>query len=766
MKQAGEKKYYFFFASAMMLMLFGPGWDPGKFLFGLDTFTLHLPYLIYAKRLWAEFQSLPFWMPDIYMGMPSIDAANLMFFYPTNLLSVLLPLPVEQFYLADLIIHMAAAAFGMYIFLRRHDCEKHAAYFGAFVYMFSGPLVTYAYNGHWPDIKAIALVPYVFYFIDRAVREKRVFFYLSAGLFLALQITGIGMQVAAYTLISSAMYAGWLLYSAKADRKQITGTAVFFVLTAVSAAMFSAPQFFPSQEYMKFSWRNEFAYDEFVNFSFNPWESIVFFLPQFFGLKDGMYWGFFQGSAVSFFCGLLPFLLAGFAFLTGKHRKLSVFFLGFTVFIIVMAAGGYTPLYKLLYHVPVFNKFRNPARFLCLLPFAMSFFAAAGFGSLLSQDKDTKAAEKLFNALLKITAAVAAILLLVIAGENFLKGVLSGIFTVTRAKFTNQPMPLDGLSNAVTLVREDVLYFCLVCGLFFAFTYLILKKKMKSALLISLLFCGLQFFDMWRVDKKFISYRTVAEFAPPDEAAKYMKNDKTIFRAADFTFAWEMNRNMYYGLEFFVGYHAILHNKMLNLLGNEVYRYRNILRLFNVKYHLNPSEPPEYAGWGLKKVTDGPIKLFEDPGVLPRVFLTDRIKKFSNDGEILAYMKTPQFDPMEALVKDGIILTEGPEKLVSSAAITLYTPNRIKVDAVTNKQSLLVLSNMYYHRWKVMVDKKPEKIYNIDYCINGVRLDAGTHELDFYYDAWPITACIMIMFGFFVIYAAVYFLEKRRNQLK
>jgi hypothetical protein len=62
-----------------------------------------------------------------------------------------------------------------------------------------------------------------------------------------------------------------------------------------------------------------------------------------------------------------------------------------------------------------------------------------------------------------------------------------------------------------------------------------------------------------------------------------------------------------------------------------------------------------------------------------------------------------------------------------------------------------------------MVDKKPERIYNIDYCINGVKLGAGSHEIEFYYDGSFVAACILLMLAAFAAYAAVYFIEKRRK---
>jgi hypothetical protein len=764
MQKNREKLAYFFLASSMALALLAPGWALDKFLFGLDTFTLHLPFLLYAKKVWALFHGLPLWMPDIYMGMPAIDAANLMFFYPTNLFFALLPIPAEQTYLMDLLIHMAAAGLGMFLFLRRHDIEKQAAYFGAFVYMFSGPLLTGVYNGHWNDIKAIALIPFVFYFMNRAIKERAVFFYLSAGFFMALQIMGLGMQLMAYTYMAVLMYAVYLLAGEKPGKKEMTGVLLMFAAMTAAAALFSAPQFFPSQEYMKFSWRAEFSYAEFTDHSFNPGESIVFLLPGFFGLKDGMYWGFFPGIAMSYYCGLLPFLLGPFAFARGKHRNASIFFLVLAVFFMIMAFGGNTQLYKLLYHIPVFNRFRNPASALCMLPFMLSFLAAAGLSSIIGEDGEKIHAGRIFKKVFTASTGVAAVFLAAAAGDKFLKGLISVIYAATRGRFTSQPMSPENLSYIAGLIRQDALYFALVCGMFSGLMYFIVKNKIRPAIAISVLFCLVQLADMYRVEKKFISYETVRNVAPLDGAAAYMKNDRTLFRYADLDFTRTINSNMYLGLESFIGFHAILHGKIYNLLANDMFKHVNVMRLFNVKYYLNPYYQEDYKTWGFKEVVSGPVKLFEDPLVLQRAFLTDKIRKLSGDDEILAYMKTGEFDPAVALVKDDLNMQESPEKLVSSAVITEYSPNRIKIQTSSNKDAMLVLSNMYYHRWRAKTDGMPRKIYNIDYALTGMPVAAGKHETVFYYDWSYIVFFTGLALAAFLAYLAAGYLYFRKKK--
>jgi hypothetical protein len=301
-------------------------------------------------------------------------------------------------------------------------------------------------------------------------------------------------------------------------------------------------------------------------------------------------------------------------------------------------------------------------------------------------------------------------------------------------------------------------------GLFLALVYARLAGRIKSLTVFILLLACLQFADIYRIERQFISYKTIKEVAGDDPAAGYIMKSGGIFRSADLNFAWYPNKSMYYGLESFMGFHGIIMDKMYNLLGSNAYTHINILRLFNIRYYLDTGYPEEYKQWGLKKVIDGPVKLFEDRNYLPRAFFTSRIRSMKNDDDILAYMMSPGFDPLEVLVKDDIIPAQNQVKEASSAWITEYTPNRIRVKESSNRDGMLVLSNMYYPRWKVMVDKKPEKIYNVDYALSGVRLSAGEHELDFYYDRGFIIACIGVMAAAFIAYLAVFYFEFRRKK--
>src|SRR5262249_34955334 len=125
--------------------------------------------------------------------------------------------------------------------------------------------------------------------------------------------------------------------------------------------------------------------------SYNPLRLITFLYPFVFGgtprdlVPAGTDWLSLVLSEPHFleftaYAGALPLLLALYAMLYVRRDIRIVRFLTALVLLaLLVALGGYTPVYRLLYWVlPILQSFRIPARSLCLVVFGLSLLA--GFG--------------------------------------------------------------------------------------------------------------------------------------------------------------------------------------------------------------------------------------------------------------------------------------------------------------------------------------------------------------------------------------------------
>src|SRR5208283_5123127 len=400
-------------------LLFKDGFSASRILFGHDTITLDFPFRLFAQKMFQQYHDLPLWMPDLFAGIPLIDSTNLIYFYPTNLLYMMLPVPLYYSYVIDIIIHMLVAASGMYLLLRQLETSKEASLFGGFVFMTGAFMISHVYAGASGNTKAVSLMPYIFYFISRGIKEKKFFHFLNTSIFCALCVLGLGMQIMAYAYLEVFLYILYELFFAAKERdgEKIKKTAIFFVLSTGIIALFSALQFFQSLEYIPYSWRGIFTYDDFISWSFNPQETVTFLLPNFFGLRDQTYWGPLGFCLTTFYMGIIPLMLVPFAFAAGKYKRPAIFLAITGAIFFMLGCGGFTPLYRIFYYVPIFNKFRNPSRFLYIFDMFVIILAAFGINNILmvtgEQDYKTGFKGNMFFKIWAWTAATAGLILLI-----------------------------------------------------------------------------------------------------------------------------------------------------------------------------------------------------------------------------------------------------------------------------------------------------------------------------------------------------------------
>src|SRR4030043_83888 len=88
----------------------------------------------------------------------------------------------------------------------------------------------------------------------------------------------------------------------------------------------------------------------------------------------------------------------------------------------------------------------------------------------------------------------------------------------------------------------------------------------------------------------------------------------------------------------------------------------------------------------------------------------------------------PTQSHVERTMENGVtarpshIKGEGKERGVEFIS---ETNNRLVLQATTEENSLLVLSDTYYPGWEAFVDGKKTKIYRADYTFRAIPLDAG-----------------------------------------
>lgn len=701
--------------AGLVIILLGKFLVTDKMIFGHD-FKLLAYYLnSFARESLVNFK-IPFWIPNIFSGMPLLASMNVIMFYPTELLYTFLKIPVEIGFNYDFVIHVFIAGLGMYLFSKSLGLKWRSALFTGIVFMFSGSLVTIIYAGHINNLKAISLIPLFFYFFESGLKYIKVKYFILAGLIIALQFLSLGMQVLAYTLLFAFFY---FIFRVFVDRKSNTSanklpflklSSCLIIMVIVSIAI-SAVQLFPSYEYLKISHRGKASYDFFTSWSLHPIESITFFIPEFFGLKDKTYWGHNLFCLATQYLGIIPLILVLFAIVFIWRNKIILFLSGMSLLTLLLSFGGYTPIYGLLYHIPVFSNFRNPTRFLALFTFSMTLLSGFGLQFLLENLNKTVSKTKLYvffrsTLILLLCVVLIIIFYITINKDNIISNMQN--LNLIKSKFGN-----DNLNQTVlvlyNLIKKSTIKFFIFLLLSSIFIFLCITKNTFSkniALSIAVL---IFLVDIWIIDAQFLKTYDIKE-AQKDDATRFFEKDKSLYRIAPLGNLFNKNTYAEYGLQSIGGYHGLPVYGYTNVLEKVGTNNINLLNILNAKYVLT-TEPIVHPLFEL--VYDGSIKIYENKAVLSRVYLA----KGKNSESDVDFSK-PKITE----------ISEGEVKIIS------YSNNEITISSNTLNDSVLVLSEIYTPSWKAKIDGVDTSIYPAYGFLRSINLKKGEHKIQFFYD--------------------------------
>ena len=327
-------------------------------------------------------------------GFPIFAEGQIAALDPLNLILHAL-LPVSLAFSYSILLRLAMTSIGMYLFCRSAGFRATSAFLAGFVFGFGG--FTLAHIQHLTLEAVAAWLPWLLYFqnqMQRAWREGK----RSAVVWFCLVTLAIGIQFVSgfpqiaianlipFGLISILGVAFWNRPEKANPRATIRAVLQSFGITVLSVGIglgIAAVQLLPSAELLNLSVRAQDAGPEFFSsYSMNPAMLTQFVFPFWqLGTPDVPnmeYWGYL---------GILPILLVPFA--ARRRDARTRFFILLAIGALILALGKYLPVYDLLYYIPVFNRFRVPARFILLFSFAALFLAAVGFEELQDRMRDS-----------------------------------------------------------------------------------------------------------------------------------------------------------------------------------------------------------------------------------------------------------------------------------------------------------------------------------------------------------------------------------------
>jgi hypothetical protein len=328
--------------------------------------------------------SLPWWNPYLNFGQPILENPNALFFYPTTLLIVLLPVRIA--FQLHFVLHFLLAAVGAYCLARRWRQSHLAAFFAALFFVFSGPVLSL--GSFYNEVACAAWIPWALLATDRALASRSIRRWLLLALVFLLQF----LAGEPFTLLATfGLCFTYGLFRAGFFRhplaKRNLRVLVAFVSTGGLMTALAAVQLLPATVLLRRSLRGAigFPFSQNTYWSLHPLQLIGIFVA---GFPDPMFTATSLWTPVlnfdnkpyfpSLFLGFVPLVLAFIGLAMGRDRRRR--FAGWAALaVLLLAFGRFTPLYRLaLFAVPLLKLVRFPIKL--LVPVMLLVALLAGWG--------------------------------------------------------------------------------------------------------------------------------------------------------------------------------------------------------------------------------------------------------------------------------------------------------------------------------------------------------------------------------------------------
>ena len=357
------------------LLYFFPAVRGRLFLAPDDGIIFNVPLRVAAANIMRA-GTLPLWNPYIFCGMPLHGAAQAGLLFPLNWFYLIFSAPTAT-NLMMLSTYMLAAL-GAFLYARRSGASIMGAALTSLVWQWSGFLI--GQIGHTNIMHTAALLPWLLWAIDRYGAGRGRNRGVLLAVIVALEIFAGHQQTFVYALLVAIPYALVMSRAAKESRASYLWSLAFIGAGLALAAV----QILPTLELLRNSMRADASYEFFTSFSMPPRFLLTFLAPYLMGGGDGQlfrapYVGPSFYAEYNGYVGLVTIVLASLAFVLKRDERTKFW----TVVVFagtLLALGRFAPLgfYKLIYHIPVLNLFRVPARHLMEVEFALAVLAGRG----------------------------------------------------------------------------------------------------------------------------------------------------------------------------------------------------------------------------------------------------------------------------------------------------------------------------------------------------------------------------------------------------
>jgi hypothetical protein len=812
--------------AGLIILLFWKVLFTSDMLFFRDIFNTSYPNARFVQEMCRKGE-LPYWNPYLNWGQAVLANPNALFFYPSTLLIVLLPINLG--YPLHFVLHFVIAAIGTYLLARRWDQSRLAGLFAACVFTLSGPVLSL---GNFYNMDACAVwLPWALLMTDLALENRSLRPWILLTAIFALQfLAGEPFTMITTFVICVAYALYWRGNFRKPLSKKNFQILFFFAAVGILMIALSAIQFFPSLALLSTSHRGQgMGFKQSTYWSFHPLLLLEVLVPDFFGSAFGtpapwkVALNFHNAPfLVSYFVGAIPILFALAGWALGRDKRSGFAMLG-ALSLLILAMGRFTPLYEMFYAtIPFLRLVRFPVKLLIPVLLLTAVLAGWGFDAMHVPAADFLRRRK--RALIPLFIALGCFLIALIVTfleprwlESFASRELEALNSIFILRPAQQltPEEISGAAHFLLfMLRINLpgligfalggIAWVIAAGRGHAWAW---RAVPWIALLGVILLVKVNYNANPTVPKSFYDYR------PP--VLQHFVNSGGPFRV---TYVDHRDPNEKHGLRMqnFLSFDSIpevaglpteaqslFKEKLLLNWGTMLTGYENgsendvdgslpdafynfweylrdsesnvesydcLLGRSNVKYLVVRMKTTSTISREISEVFNGSVEpsyLYEDGCFVPRTYAVTSALYSSNVKQTLATLGDPHFDAL-----GQIILAEKPESSVpdespgpaGNVEIVDRQPNSVTLRANLVRPGFVLLLDRFDPNWHATLDGREVPILRANLMFRAVRCEPGMHEIHFYYRQTGLKAGAVLSLTTLVLLAFLYWRNPRPHK--
>ena len=743
MKERSRDTVVALLVTMVCILLWQRLWGPGQTLYLWDAGTYFHPLKEMLGRT-VQSGEWPWWNPWIRNGLPFFANPQVGLFYPPSLLFYFLPTSLAFNW--NVIAHSVLMATGFYCWLRSTGRSPAAAAAGALAIAWGGFAMSLTiYLNHLP---AMAWIGWTWWAWEGwlAARAWRRLALTSGGF--ALQFLAGEPQIAVVTA-AIALLLAWKGHPDEGRARAAWSSPILALgAAAVGAMIVTAVQLLPTIELFLQSQRSlGLPTEESLGWSLPPAQLGNLILPRYFESSSGLFDlrripGVEQPWVFTSYLGVVVVALAAAAL--GVREREPIVWSGVAVAGVLLALGAHNPLVRALSDaVPALRAFRFPEKMLLLPAIAVPVLAARGLDALREERRARGAA--------LWTAATFAAL----AGLAWGVSATGGSDRLFAEGY--EADRVSGIVDALTGGFRHVLLFSLLAAL------LVTAARWISFPVLAGCLALLALADVASVNTQVAPVAAAEIYAErpavlaglPVEPLRTHARIRTspLGEPAGLSFTMRgvaSGTHQYYQLRAMGGNLAMAH-RVLAQDGAEPFPPRTddaedaILRQLPLAHQVRYLRLQSTA-WVIERPMEAeglvPDVSIEELGLvryrlvdpLPRAYLVDRVEVEPDSVAALNRFIGGGEDPHAiAYVSEGRPLRGAGTAGAGRIRWLEGNNHSVRLQVVTPRPSLLVLTDSWYPGWKAAVDGRRTPIARVNWRFRGVYLESGTHLVRFDY---------------------------------